>query len=171
VAVIGIEVGLLDVPVVEAAPVVHVRAAGDHVLTLRLAAGRDTRGGVVAVADAGRHVDAVDRVPGDRHRQRGRVRGVILSAGPARTFDGEVVVPRRLVVDLGDGARRAGAEGVLRGGVGVAAGGEGADIRGRVVLRALDLVEVSAVRGEQRSHGAVRGDARRAGRAVDVARE
>ena len=76
-----------------------------------------------------------------------------------------------LVVDLGDDAGRAGAERVLRRGVGVAARGERSDVEGRAIRRPLDLVKVPAIRRVERAHGAVRRDAGRAGRSVDVARE
>ena len=66
-AVAIVIVGLLGVAVVEAASTVVVRAVEDRVLALGIVAGRDARGGVVAVPDARSDVDAVDLVTGDRH--------------------------------------------------------------------------------------------------------
>src|SRR5262249_43077087 len=75
-----------------------------------------------------------------------------------------------LVVDDRDHAARPGAERVLRGGVGVAAGAEQADVPGGVVRRAPDLVQRAVVRAVQGPGRAVRGHAGRAARGVDVAR-
>src|SRR5260370_8361596 len=61
----------LGVPVVETALVVHVTAAGHHVLALRRAAVCHALGGVVPVADTSRAVDPLDVMPADGHRQPG----------------------------------------------------------------------------------------------------
>lgn len=99
-------------------------------------------------------------------RRRGRPGLVRPAAGRL----GEVVAPPALVVDHADDAGGAGAERVLRGGVGVAARAQGVDVPDRFVRRARDLVERPAVTGVQRAGGAVRGHAGRPARGVDVAR-
>src|SRR6185436_5226217 len=82
----------LGVAVVEAAAAVVVRAVEDRVHALRLVAGGDAVGAVVAVAGAGGYVDAVDLVPVDRGRRRGGVREVVRAAGRAAARRlGEVV--------------------------------------------------------------------------------
>src|SRR5262249_18673603 len=81
----------------------------------------------------------------------------------ARRLD-QIVVPGRLIVDLRDPAVRVGAERVLRGRVGVSArvrnqrrdGLDDADVEGRAVRLAQDLVERAVVGGVQRARGAVR---------------
>ena len=88
----------------------------------------------------------------------------------ARGRVGEVVAVARLVVDLGDDAGRARAEGVLRRRVGDAARADRADVQCGVVRGAPDLVQVAAVGGVERPGGAVRGHARGARRGVDVTR-
>ena len=166
VAVVG-----LGVAVVEAAAAVDVGAAGHHVGALRLGSGRHSRGGIVAVPGSRAHEDPVDLMAPGHDRQRGRVRADVRPSGPAGWPDREVVVLRGLVEDLGDGARGARAERVLRRRVGVASRGERPDVRGGAVRRAPDLVQRAVVGRVQGPRGAVRGHARRAGRGVDVARE
>src|SRR5258705_12113 len=92
-------------------------------------------------------------------------------AGPAGRPDREVVVLRGLVEYLGDGARGARAERVLRRRVGVASRGERPDVRGGSVRPSLDLVQRAVVGRVQGPRGAVRGHAWRAGRGVYVTRE
>ena len=103
------------------------------------------------------------------------------SPGPGRWSGGrlvEVVALAGLVVDAVDDADRVGAEGVLRGRVGVSArirdrrrdGLDDADVQGLAVRLALDLVERAVVGGVQRARGAVGGHAGGAGRGVDVTR-
>ena len=75
-----------------------------------------------------------------------------------------------LVVDLGDDAGGAGAEGVLGGGVGRPARAQRVDVVGRAVGGAAHLVERPVVGRVERPGGAVRGHAGRAGGGVDVAR-
>ena len=160
----------LRVAVVEAAAAVHVTTGGHHVDALRPASGCDPRGPVVPVADAGRDEDAVHLVPAGGYRQRARVGEGVRSAGrPAARCLGEVVSPRRLVIDDGDHAGRTSAEGVLGGRVGEAAGAQGSDVGCRVVPCAPDLVQPPAVGAEERPRRAVRGDAWRSARSVDVA--
>jgi len=144
-AVSVVPVVRLGVPVVEAAPTVHVRAAGHHVHTLRPAASCDARRGVASVADAGRHVDPVDRISADRQRQRGCVRGAISVALPTGWRGGEGVAPPGLVIDDRDGTRRTRAERILRGGVGEAARAQGSNVNCLGVRRALDLVKPAAL--------------------------
>src|SRR5262249_15595772 len=149
--------------------VVDVGAFGDHVHALGLAAGGDAVGGVVAVAVAGGDVHAVDLVPAGRHRQRGGVGALVGGrVGGAPGGDGAVGVVGGVVGDAHDGAVRAGAEGVVRGRVGVAAGAEHADVRRRPVGPAFDLVQRAVVGAEQGTGGAVGGNAGRAAAGVDV---
>src|SRR5208283_57972 len=106
----------LRVAVIVAAPTVVEGAAGHHVLGLRLVAGRDPRGTVVAITVASHNVDAVDRMATDGQLESGRVCFVIWCVlSLARRGFAEVVALAGLVIDDRDGACRAGAERVLRG--------------------------------------------------------
>ena len=77
----------------------------------------------------------------------------------------EVVALAGLIIDEFDDADRVGAEGVLRGRVGVSArhpiggGLDDADVQGLAVRLAHDLVERAVVGGGQRARGAVGGHA------------
>src|SRR5579871_713047 len=125
VTVAGVGVAGLRVAVVEAAAGVVVGAVEDRVLALGVVTGGDAAGGVVAVAGAGRDEHAVDLVAAQKRRRRGGVREVVRPAGrAARRGLSQVVAASRLVVNDRDVAVRAGAERVLRGGVGHAARGE-----------------------------------------------
>src|SRR6202000_752669 len=93
----------------------------------------DTGADPMPVAGVPGDVDAEDPVPSGDDQQGGRVRADVLAARGAGALDGEVVVPRRLVVDDGDDARRVGAEGVLGAGVGISAGRQRADVGRRAV--------------------------------------
>ena len=83
---------------------------------------------------------------------------------------GEVITLAGLVVNDGDEAGRAGAEGVLGCGICDTAGGQGRDVDRGTVGAALHLVEWAGGVAVQGASGAVRGDARRAPREVEVAR-
>ena len=74
-----------------------------------------------------------------------------------------------LVVYDGDEAGRAGAEGVLGGGIGYTAGGQRGDSGRGTVGAAFHLVEWAGVGAVQGSSGAVRGDTGRAAGLVEVA--
>ncbi len=171
VTVAGVGRCALGVAVVEAAGGAHVRAARHHVGALGLSVDGDTGGDArVAVADSGRDPHTVDLVAARGDRDLTRVRPAVRAhaGGPGRAR-GQVVVPCGLVVDPGDPAGRAAAEGVLAPGVRVAAGCQQADVGLRPVRGPGDLVKGAGVGGEQRAHRAVRGDARGAGTPVDVA--
>ena len=100
-ATVGSVIGL-GVAVVEAALIVDMSAAGHHVHPLRSTILCHSRGGVVPIAHASCHVESIDLMTPDREWERGSVGTVILPTMLARSFDGEVVVPRRLVVDHRD---------------------------------------------------------------------
>ena len=124
VAVSVVQTVRLGVAVVIAATAVVVSTVEDRVHALRLVAGGDAVGAVVAVAGAGGRVDAVGLVAIDHDRRRSGVGQVVRAASrPAAGRLGQVVPPTGLVVDDGDDAGRTGAEGVLCGGGGVTAGG------------------------------------------------
>ena len=162
----------LGVAVVEAAAAVVVGAVEDGVHALGVVAGGDAVGVVVAVAGAGGDVDAVGLVAADGGGGGGGVGEVVGAAcGAAGRGLGEVVAAAGLVVDHGDHADGAGAERVLRGGVGVPARAEHADVLGGVVRGAPDLVQRAVVRGVQRAGRAVRGHTRRTTAGVDVTRQ
>src|SRR5439155_9999066 len=74
------------VAVVEAAAAVDVPAGGHHVHALGGAAGGDARGGVVAVAGAGSHEDAVGALAVERGRGRGGV-GEIVEPARSRALE------------------------------------------------------------------------------------
>lgn len=80
-----------------------------------------------------------------------------------------MIAAARLVVDDGDEARRVGAEGVLGSGIGHTTGRQRRDAGRGTVGAALHLVERSGEGAVQGTSGAVRGDAGRAARGVDVA--
>ncbi len=84
---------------------------------------------------------------------------------------GEVVAVPGLIVDDRDGAGRGGTEGVLGGGVGVAAPAEQADIPGFAVGGTLNLVQFAVVGREKCTYGAMSGDARGVGGSINVARQ
>ncbi len=171
----------LGVAVVEAAAGVVVMAVNDPVLPLRLVVDRGALRVVPAEAHARLDEDAVGLVAHDRNRRHVGDREVVKpahgrAAESAAGRLGEVVVPGGLVVDGGDPAVRVGAEGVLRGRVGVSArirerrrdGLDDADVQGLAVRLAQDLVERAVVGGVQRARGAVGGHAGVAGGGVDV---
>src|SRR6185503_5740767 len=109
----------LGVAVVEAAAAVVVGAVEDRVLALGVVPGRGAGGGVVPVPGARRDVDPVGLLPVERGRRGDGVGQVVRPAGRAAGRRlGEVVVVGRLVVDDRDDAAGAGAERVLRRGVG-----------------------------------------------------
>jgi hypothetical protein len=83
---------------------------------------------------------------------------------------GEMVAVRRLVVDLRDGAGRAGAERVLRGRVGVASSSQDRDVLGGLVRGAPDLIQVPAIRAVECPNRAVGCHAWRVAGSIDVAR-
>lgn len=175
VAVARVRAAGLGVAVVEAAARVVVGPVEDGVHALGRVARGGAAGGVVAVARAGRDEDAVRLLAVERDRRADRAGQVVVAVGvrPAEAAGrglGEVVAAAGLVVDDGDEAGRAGAEGVLGGGVGDAARGEGRDGGRGTVGAALDLVERAAVGAVQRAGGAVRGDAGRAPGGVEIAR-
>ncbi len=170
-AVAVVVVAGLGVAVVEAAAVVVVRAVHDVVLTLGAVPGGDAVGVVVAVADGGRGEDAVGLVPADGDGRRGGVGGVVRGVHvPAGGRHGQVVTTAGLVVDDSDDAAGTGAEGVLRGGVGVSARAQQADVERGVVRGTPHLVKRAVVRAVQRPRGGVRRHTRRSGRRVDVTR-
>src|SRR5581483_11400534 len=139
----------LGVAVVEAAAAVVVRAVEDGVLALGVVTGRRAGRGVVPVAGARRDVDPVGLVAVERGRRGGRVGQVVRAGrGAARRGLSQVVVVPGLVVDYGDHAAGAGAERVLRRGVGVSV--DHADVARAVVRRAAHLVQRAGVRGVQR---------------------
>src|SRR6185437_13868613 len=121
------------VPVVEAAAAVVVLAARHHVHPFGRAAGGDPgyrRRRPVAVPRG--DVERVDLVAAELDRLARRAGGFVLTAGgAARALVLEVVAVACLVVDDGDDARGARAEGVLRGRVGGASGFHGGDVLGR----------------------------------------
>ena len=85
----------------------------------------------------------------------------------------EVVAMAGLVVEGGDPAVGVGAEGVLRGRVGVSArirrgGLDDADVQGLAVRLAHNLVQRAVVGGIKRARGTVRGHTRGAGCGIDV---
>src|ERR1039457_1773227 len=115
----------------------------------------------------------------DRYRQTLGVCWVVGRAfGTASGRRFKVKLLSGLVVDLCDGTACAGAEGVLRGGVGIAVLG-GQNVLGRPLARALsgirssfaDLVKGSRVAGDNQAHRAVRRDALLTGRVQYVARQ
>src|ERR1019366_348664 len=161
----------LAVAVVEAASAVDMRAARHHVEALGSASGRNPRRGtVLPVAVARVDVERVDLAAAGRHGFARRARGRVLAPRTARTLVGEVVAVSRLVVDHRDGARRARAEGVLRGRRRDAPGIRYPDILRRCVRGAPHLVEVSGVRAIEGPYRAMRGDAWCTAGAIDVAR-
>ena len=128
-----VEIVRLGVAEVKAALAVEIEGGGDHVDAFGLPVDGSACRGVVAVAGARGDGDAVDLVSADGCRESVGHGGdvVAVRAGTAccatRRRGREVVVVGRLVVELGDCAGSVGAEGVLRGGIGVAIGKE-ADI-------------------------------------------
>ncbi len=90
----------------------------------------------------------------------------------------KMVALARLVVDPRDEAERVVAKPVLRGYIGIAAGIrhrqvarlDDADVDGPAVRLALDLVQRTVIAGQQRPRHAVRGNAGRTRRIVQVAR-
>lgn len=74
----------------------------------------------------------------------------------------------RLIVDDRNDACRPRAERILRAGVRITARGQSIDVGGRTVRCALDLVEPPVVLAEQSPHRAMRGDAWRTARSIDV---
>ena len=80
-----------------------------------------------------------------------------------------MIVSAGLVVDDRDEAGRAGAEGVLAGGIGDSTGGQRRDGGCGIVGPAFHLVEGAAEGAVQGTSGAVGGDAGRAAGGVDVA--
>src|SRR5262249_5589915 len=124
----------LGVAVIEAAAAVEVGAVEDGVLAFEVVAGGDVPGAVVAVAVTRCDEDSVGCVATDRHRGGGSVREAVRAAGRAAARRvGEVVAVAGLVEDLGDDARGAGAERVLRGGVGGSAGTQRGDVSSGIV--------------------------------------
>lgn len=174
VAVASIQTVRLGIAIVEAAGAVIVRAVKNRIHALRRVAYGRPANGVVAVAGARRHEDAVRLLAVQRGRRADRA-GEVVVAVALGTLEAagrrlrEVVPAAGLVVDDGDEAGRAGAEGVLRGGVGHAAGGQRRDGGRGIVGAALHLVERAAEGAVQGARGAVRGDAGRAASGVDVA--
>src|SRR5262245_23504411 len=89
----------LGVAIVETASAVEMRARGDHVHALRLAAGGDARGGIVAITHHAGEGRAVDVAAARRHGKRVGGNGIVLAADAAGRRGSEIVVPRRLVVN------------------------------------------------------------------------
>src|SRR6185312_5897845 len=115
-------------------------------------------------------LDPVDGVAPDGNLGRVGRRRIASALQPVREpRDAEVVPVRRLIVDEGDGAGRAGAERVLDGRVGVAPGAD-QNVPGGFVRGALDLIKGPRVRGVERADGAVGGSAGRVRGLIDVAR-
>src|SRR5262249_30676151 len=110
--------------------------------------------------------DDRQRVGDDRQMRPGRV---AVDRGRGSLWD-EIVVVRRLVVDLRDHAAGRGAERVLWADVRISASSEEADIDARPVRGAPDLVKRPVVSSEQRSRGAERRNTWGSGLGVDVTR-
>ena len=162
------------VAIVEAAATVVVGSVKDCVHTLcRVASSRAT-GGVVAVASAGREEDAVRLLTVQRDWCTSRAGQVVVAIGfraaeAAGRSLGEVITAAGLVVNDRNEAGRPSAEGVLGGGIGDTTGGQWRDGGRGTVRAASHLVERTAVGAVQGASGAVRGDAGRAARGVEVA--
>ena len=181
-AVIVVTAVDFGVAVVEAATGVVVVAVDHPVLTLGLIVHGCALRVVLTEAHARFDEDTVDFVAHDGHRRHVGHREVVESTHrrAAETAAGhlnQIVVFGRLVVDFGNPAVGVGAEPVLGGGVGVAAGIRDrrvgglndADVESLPVRLAEDLVERSVIRGVESAGGAVGGSARGAGRSIDVA--
>ena len=156
-------------------------AVHDPILSLRLIIHRRAMGVVIAQPHARGDEDAIDLVAHEGNRRPvGNREGVEPAhdhgdAGGTAGRLGEVVAVAGLVVKGGDPAISVGAEGVLRGRVGVAAGVrrgglDDADVQGLAVGLAHYLVERAVVGGVQRACGAVGGHAGGAAGGVDVTR-
>ena len=136
----------LGVAVVEAAATVVVGAVEDLVHALRRVACSCAAGGVVAVAGAGRDEDAVRLLTIQRDWCANRAGQVVVAIGfwaaeAAGRSLGKVITAAGLVVNDRDEAGRAGAEGVLGGGIGNTAGGQWRDVGRSIVGAAFYLVE------------------------------
>ena len=162
------------VTVVEAAGAVEVGTVEDRVHALGRVACRRAVGGVVAVAAARRHEDAIHLAIVQRDRSTSRAGEVVEPIGfrSAKTAGwglGEVITATGLVVNDRDDAGRLGTEAVLGGGVGDTASRQRCNVGRCIVGATLHLVEDAAVTVVQSASGAVRGDARSAAGGVDVA--
>jgi hypothetical protein len=121
----GVGAARLGVAIVETAARIEMGSGGNHVHPFRFSLDRNARCPVVAVTHSRRNRDAIDLVTARRDRQRVR-RGAEVGTVGARSFvmsaggDGEVVVPRRLIVNPSDDAGGVCAECILRRGVRVA---------------------------------------------------
>jgi len=74
-----------------------------------------------------------------------------------------------LIINDSDNASCACAERILRSGVGVATRAQDADVQGRIIRRAPDLVQVAVVGAEQGAYRAMGSDAGCAARRINVA--
>lgn len=145
----GVGAAGFGIAVVKAAGVVVVRAVQDGVHAFGLVAGGGARGFVVAVTRAGGHEDSVGLLAVQGDGGADGAGQVVVAVGvwaveAAWGCLGQVVAVARLIVDDGDQAGGVGAEGVLRGGIGDAAGCERGDGGGGIIGAALELVEGAA---------------------------
>ena len=174
VAVARVRVAGLGVAVVEAAAVIVVRPVDDGVDALRRVALRRPAGGVAAVARAGRDEDAVRPLPVQRDRGARRAGQAVVATGfraaeaAGRSLH-EVVIAAGLVVYNRDEAGRAGAEVVLGAGISDTAGRQRIDVGRGAVRVASHLVQRAVEAAVQGARGAVRGNAGRPARGIDVA--
>lgn len=170
----GVDVVRLGVAVVEAARRVVVRAVEHGVHALGVVVERDALGLVVAVPRHGRAEHAVRPLAVERHgravraRQEVEAAGLGTVAGAAAGGTRQVVLVAGLVVDDGDAARLAVAEGVLVVDVGHAARRRRRDVLRRPVA-AEELVQRAAIAAVEGAGQAVGGDAGRPAGLVDVA--
>jgi hypothetical protein len=163
----------LGVAIVEATTPIEVGSVEDRVHALRRVTGRAAADGVVPVASAGRDEDAVRllAVQGDRGASRAGQVVVAIGLRPVEAAGwclGEVIAAAGLVVNDGDEAGCAGAEGVLGGGIRNTAGGQRRDVGRGIVGAALHLIERASEGAVQCTSSAVRRDARCAAGGVEV---
>ena len=124
---------------------------------------------------AGRDEDAVCLPTVQRDRCANRASQVVVAIeirapeAAGRSL-GEVITVARLVINDRDEAGRAGAEGVLGGGIGDTAGRKRRNGGRGTIGAAYHLVERASVGTVQGASGAVRGDAGRAAGGVEVSR-
>src|ERR1039458_1518003 len=177
VVVVAVDLG---VAVVEAAAAVEVLAADDPVLSLGLVVHGDALGIILAQAHAWLDENAVDLVAHDCDGGHVGDRNII-EATRCRTTKstarrlGEVIALAGLVIDRHDPAIGVGAEGVLRGGIGISARIRGAGLHNTNVERLAvgltqHLVKRAIVGRIHRAGAAVGGHAWVAGGSVDVTR-
>ena len=146
VAITRIAIARLGVAVVEAAGIIVVSPVEDRVRALRPVAYSCAAGGVVAVASAGRDEDTVRLLTVQRDRCANRA-GQVIVAIRFRTVEaagrslGKVITAAGLVVNDGDEAGRAGAEGVLGSGISNTTGGQRRDVGCGTVGATFHLVE------------------------------